>query len=516
MNSSVAFVRSPDFTELLENALIPFIRTKRWFAGKAKAISSARLLLTESIDIVPIRKWICAICEFQFADGTSQKYFLPLIVSDKPIENTCERPAEAYIATLNAGTCRYHILDALQNDGFCRDLILFAKSAGSIGIRGGRLNFTPGRLLQEHSLDLEVPVLRPKVEQSNSSFFLGNVLAVKIYRQIQNDVNPELDIGRFLTELAAFPHIARVAGAIEFVGDDGSNTTLAILQEFVPNRGDGWNHTLAILDHLCDSREIRTDDDPGDFTCRMERLGLRIGTLHSVLSSTTCDPAFEPERITREDWSDWRNAIGQSLGKTISDLDQYADSLPDSLRTLVGDVSAAAPTVRAWLDGFEPNLVSIRKSRIHGDLHLGQVLVTDDDFVIIDFEGEPSRPVRERRRKQLPMRDVAGMMRSFSYAACMAGKKKSKGDTAFDYGLADGLKTWETRVTSRFLTGYRRGAAGCISVPQDRELFDGLLNLFLLEKVLYECAYEMNNRPGWIDIPLLGLWNIVGNILGHR
>ena len=161
---------------------------------------------------------------------------------------------------------------------------------------------------------------------------------------------------------------------------------------------------------------------------------------------------------------------------------------------------------------FRPDLASIRKARIHGDLHLGQILVTQDDFVIIDFEGEPARPLAERRRKHLPVRDVAGMLRSFGYAARMTVQHESLGNDEFDRRLSAMAEDWEHRIGEIFLSGYFHGAGDCVAIPRDRDVFDSLLNLFLLEKVLYECVYELNNRPDWIGIPIAGLINIVRNI----
>ncbi len=337
-------------------------------------------------------------------------------------------------------------------------------------------------------------------------------MIVKIYRQIQNGVNPELEIGRYLTEKAAFPNMARVGGAIEYLGEGGNTTTLAILQEFVPNGGDCWNHTLAHLKRLSEAVARGEAPDNGNFPERMELLGERVGLLHAVLAGTSGDPAFDPEPVSDDDWVEWMSSIERSAVETLDALKRRIDSIPERHRAMVEEVCAASDRIRDHVKTFRPDLASIRKARIHGDLHLGQILVTQDDFVIIDFEGEPARPLAERRRKHLPVRDVAGMLRSFGYAARMTVQHESLGNDEFDRRLSAMAEDWEHRIGEIFLSGYFHGAGDCVAIPRDRDVFDSLLNLFLLEKVLYECVYELNNRPDWIGIPIAGLINIVRNI----
>ncbi|HOY68126.1 MAG TPA: phosphotransferase [Candidatus Ozemobacteraceae bacterium] len=471
-----------------------------------------RLAATEPVIIDNLREWACTICEITFEDGTRQSYFIPLLIA----ERTDGSSEGACIAVGRFEDRPYRVLDALQDDRFCRDLERAIRSGETISLTRGTLKFSSSHLLSGPSKGQIEPVIRPKVEQSNSSFFLGTRISIKIYRQIQHGVNPEFEIGKFLTEHTSFPHAARLGGALEFMGNEGEIATLAILQEYIPNRGDGWNHTLARLNDLCDALENGRNADPETLSEQMERLGERIGNLHAVLASTHGDPAFEPEPVTEEDWSGWRNSIELSLGQTIGDLGRTIGNLPSRKTALIEELCGSFSGVQAWLKTFNPDLNGIRKSRIHGDLHLGQVLVTDDDFVIIDFEGEPSRPIRTRRDKALPMRDVAGMVRSFSYATRMTTRQRAAGNSAFDQRLAKLVTSWETIMIHRFLKGYRQGAADCVSVPQERALFNRLLSLFLLEKALYECAYEMNNRPDWIDIPVSGLREIVGSILHPR
>lgn len=468
--------------------------------------------MAEPVRIGDLPEWVCAMVSVSFADGTVQTYFLPLSVFRPRADLPPGLPPEACIVEVDGARGRCFVCDALHDDRFCRGVLAALRKSAEISMKDGILRFSVSGALQKMDSGQDEPVRRLSLEQSHSSYRLGDRMIVKVYRQIQKGANPELEIGRFLTEKAAFPNMARVGGAVEYLGEGGKTTTLAILQEFVPNDGDCWNHTLTHLKRLFEAVSRGEAPAEGDFPERMELLGERIGQLHAALAGTADYPTFDPEPVSADDWAEWMAAIERLAVETLDALKRRIDSIPERYRAMVEEVCAASDRIRDHVKTFRPDLASIRKTRIHGDLHLGQILVTKNDFVIIDFEGEPARSLEERRRKHLPMRDVAGMLRSFSYAAQMLIQKESRGSAEFDRRLSAMAEDWEHRIVAAFLRGYRHGAGDCGAIPRETPVFDALLKLFLLEKALYECAYERNNRPGWIGIPLAGLINIVNNI----
>ncbi len=500
------------FTQSLEEGVSRSIRTKRWFAGKGREISSVRLLTAGPVRIDDLPEWVCAMFSVSFPDGSVQTYFLPLSVFRSGAELPPGLPPEACIVEADGARGPCFVIDALHDDRFCRGVLAALRRSGDVSLENGVLRFSATGALKKMDSGHDEPVCRLSLEQSHSSYRLGDRMIVKIYRQIQNGVSPELEIGRYLTEKAAFPNVARVGGAIEYLGEGGKTTTLAILQEFVPNGGDCWNHTLAHLKRLSEAVSRGEAPDNGNIPERMEMLGERVGQLHAVLAGSAGDSAFDPEPVSDDDWVEWMASIERSAVETLDALKRRIDSIPERYRAMVEEVCAASDRIRDHVKTFRPDLASIRKTRIHGDLHLGQILVTKNDFVIIDFEGEPARSLAERRRKHLPMRDVAGMLRSFSYAAQMLVQEESRASAEFDRRLAAMAEDWEHRIVEKFLSGYLHGAGDCVAIPRDRDVFDSLLKLFLLEKALYECAYELNNRPDWIGIPTAGLIRIVKDI----
>lgn len=498
-----------DVTQLVEEAVLRYMRSKRWFAGKGRDVAAIRMLKADPVVVDALPEWVCSVFSATFSDGTEQNYFLPLSLRQS---NESESRPEACIAELSGGPGCFHLLDALGDDRFCLGLLQALRKSCEVSLHDGMLRFSSTRSLQSMDTAAAYPVIRPKLEQSHSSYLLGDKLIVKIYRQIQEGLSPELEIGRHLTTKASFSNIARVGGAVEYLAADGKTTTLAVVQEFVPNDGDCWSHTLAHLARLSETISRNGDDSEGEYPDRMETLGERVGTLHAILAEPSDEPAFAPEAVSDADWAGWTGGIGNALTETLREMERSIGSIPELHHAAVREVCAAGECLLAWVRSLHPDLTKVCKTRLHGDLHLGQILVAKQDFVIIDFEGEPARPLAERRRKHLPMRDVAGMMRSFGYAAQMTVQKALRENAGFDLKMPAFAAMWEKRIGERFLTGYLRGAGGAVSVPRDRDVFQVLLNLFMLEKAAYECSYELNNRPGWIGIPISGMMNIIKNI----
>ncbi|MBX6392945.1 MAG: putative maltokinase, partial [Burkholderiales bacterium] len=350
-------------------------------------------------------------------------------------------------------------------------------------------------------------------EQTNTGVFFGNRAYLKGYRRLQAGVNPELEIGRFLTVSAPFPHIAPVAGALEYVAADGERVTLAVLQAYVENQGSLWEYSLDYLERYLAAFGVQTEPVErreeqnlhAFFVAQAHRLGRRLGQLHEAFARTTGEPAFDPEPVTAEEIESWRTHVRDELVMTFDQLERRRSSLPETMRALVDRVLALRLRLIERLDALQLHADGLMKTRYHGDLHFGQVLIAQKDYLFVDFEGEPGRPLAERRRKHCPLRDVAGMVRSADYCARTVLTRLGAGAVERQTSLLDAAREWRRVVTAAFIEGYRQTTAHIDSVPRDPVALRDLLELFIIEKALYEVRYELDHRPDWLDVPIGGL-----------
>ncbi|HEV2440055.1 MAG TPA: maltose alpha-D-glucosyltransferase [bacterium] len=372
-------------------------------------------------------------------------------------------------------------------------------------------------------------------EQSNTSILYGDRCILKLFRRPEAGRHPDFEIGRFLTERTAFPHTPQVAGAIEYRVDDEART-VAILSQFVPNEGDAWQYTLDELGHYYERVAAggQVPAPPGGALIGLARAGLpadaagwigpyldaarllgqRTAELHLALASDPADPEFAPEPLTAM----YQRSIYQSVRSTarrgLQMLRRNTAALDDAARAMAERVAAAEDDLLGRLRPLLEGRINAVRIRTHGDYHLGQVLWTGKDFVIIDFEGEPARPLSERRHKRPPLRDVAGMLRSFEYAALAALADQTARGLAqapdVQTRLRAGARLWTQWVSTSFLAGYVAAAGDAAIVPSDPQAAQLLLDAFLIDKAAYELDYELNNRPAWAWIPLTGILTLLG------
>ena len=384
---------------------------------------------------------------------------------------------------------------------------------------------------------LEVHI--PRADQSNSSLVFDERFIMKLFRKVEPGENPDLEIGRFLTERARFPHVPALCGALEYrnaVGDD-EPATVAVLHQLVPNEGDAWSHALGSLgryyerllaeggaldagvEHLPTVLAL-VDMEPsdlaedliGDFGDLAELLGRRTAELHGALASDTTDPAFAPEPITAH----YQRALYQGMRaisrRRLRELRRASTKLDGPGRELAEEVLGREGELIARFEAILSERVRASRIRGHGDYHLGQVLYTGNDFVLIDFEGEPARPLSERRIKRVALRDVASMLRSYDYAAEMgrldvAGRGLVERDSEAFAALARWATFWQRWVGAAFLRGYRDAAKPPFATTPEETA--QLLPAYLLDKALYEVAYELGSRPELVDVPLRGILTIL-------
>jgi maltose alpha-D-glucosyltransferase/alpha-amylase len=489
-----------------------FIETQRWYAAKGSPIVRARL--TEQLIWQEGRfAWLLAVVDLDLRGGGERvSYFVPLALAwEERDEDRVHALSTAAVAKIRQQADVGVMGDAFADEHFCHAIVAAIAAAREVPFAQGRLRFRPTGAFAEIAGEdaAQLKVERPQGASSNTIVTLGERLMLKGYRRLREGISPEVEMGTFLTEIAHYPNCARVAGVIEYIGADSDVRPLGLLQAYVANQGDGWNTVLEYLRrHLELNRTTPAGDDPSAnlhdaHLALIRTLARRTGELHLALARLTNDPDFDPEPITRADLDAYRQ---RAQGEAALALDQLHAAL-QPLNAADREKATAVLALRERLlermgncTRAEPQGVKIR---IHGDYHLGQVLLTRNDFVIIDFEGEPGRDLEQRRAKQSPLRDIAGMLRSFSYVQQSAVRQFAHNDVEAAR-LAPLARAWELEVRAAFLESYLAASRGVASLPQSLQS-EGLLGLFEIEKAFYELRYELGNRPGWTGIPLQGI-----------
>jgi maltose alpha-D-glucosyltransferase / alpha-amylase len=509
----------------LERALMRYVRGRRWFAAKARTISHIRVRDNMSMP-GDIR---VAIIDVEFAEGEPQTYQLPLAITEPKRTDDHDPISATLIARLRDGQVLY---EPIADEKFASTLLdTIAKKRSLKGKRGAIAGSASRNLRELRGADpLEAHVL--KAEQSNTAVIYGQKLFLKLFRKLESGVNPDLEINRFLNEETSFRNVPTIAGWLEY-RDGAEPMTIGILQGYTPNSGDGWTYSLDAIGRyferlLSESGAVdavvknvphgsmcglATTEIPsiardllGAYIADAQLLGRRTAEMHLALGSTH-EAGFAPEPFTPH----YQRSIYQSMRsqavQAFQILRRRAKGREDAEEVLSRE-SEIYERLRAVLD----KKIHATRIRVHGDYHLGQVLRTANDFTIIDFEGEPSRPLSERRIKRNALRDVAGMLRSFHYAPYAVVYGQAPGlvlRTEDRDTLETGATFWHRWVSAAYLNAYFAASKGGDHVPQDEDQARVLLDAYLLEKALYEIAYELNNRPEWVGIPLRGVLELL-------
>jgi maltose alpha-D-glucosyltransferase/alpha-amylase len=449
-----------------------------------------------------------------FTNSEAQLYFLPLSLVWGEDGDRLKELSDAVLAKVKQRARVGILCDAFVDRHFCQTLIHAMGNNRQIPLVNGQLSFSATRAYPKLVSDLdELAMSSPSAKGSNTAVILGNHLFLKGYRRLQSGLNPELEMGRFLTEASPFSHIAPLAGAVEFNCSGKPPMALALLQACMANQGDGWTYTLEYLDHFLDelrlaptaTRQSLIKSAAGGYLNLMAILGQRTGELHLALAKHTGNAAFDPEPIAPADLSQWREQILREAMSTLERLTQVRADLPERTQRLVDQLLTEKVRLLGYLADPSPKIVEALKTRYHGDYHLGQVLVTQGDFSIIDFEGEPARPLGERCLKRSPLKDVSGMLRSLHYAANAAIQGLVIEQPEKACVLQPYVQAWAQQASSAFLNGYIRTVRDNAIYPCDTTHAHKLIGLFYLEKLFYELRYELVHRPNWVDIPLSDL-----------
>jgi maltose alpha-D-glucosyltransferase/alpha-amylase len=422
--------------------------------------------------------------------------------------------ATSYVLPLSIESSSGDASECSALPGFWSELIrrLMSESEGIPSRSGRRLILRPGsRFERLRSFGSSSTVDVHSGEQSNTSVALGTDVFLKLFRKVEPGTNPDAEIAACLSRQATFTATPQLIATIELVGD-GSSRCLALLTERIDAQGDAWTKTLHELARYwdcvadCDQRE--SPELLGTFPSDVEQLGRRTAELHAALASNESDPAFAPEPFTQTQLNQLMSTVSDELSMTCRLLENAQLASTDA-RVLATRIGTAGRHELERLSELKLTGDEVQQIRCHGDYHLGQVLWTGSDWMIIDFEGESDRPLRERREKRCALKDVASMMRSFHYASC-AG---SVGLIAPPDESIDNPRRWQSlwyrNCIGAFLRGYRVDSQPRRFLPRDENLWTQWLDLFQLEKVLYELRYELQNRPDWLAIPLSGLREVL-------
>ncbi len=514
----------------LEKALTTWARQRRWFRAKDRRRRSSTI--SDMLFVKGAPNHAIALLTFEYVEGEPQTYVVPLIVvTGEEVAEVGQRHPHAVVAYAEGGSEPGLVADSVAC-GRGADVLLAMIRQRTTAKGSGKTSGTAQPTLKKLAAECIPTARATEFEQTNSSLLFGDQMMLKLYRQVEYGPNSELEIGEFLTNKVKDAPVPPVLGALRYEYHD-DEAVIAVVQRYVPNQGTAWDMTIDRVRSFFDRVLSATEEDApaegslprsshppqadpdlalldliGPYLAEAHRLGQRTAEVHLALASRREPASFAPEAFTtmhQQSIYQWTRAL---LVRTFEALRKKQPRLPAEVRQDVASVLKHEADIDAALRRVKTTKIDARRIRCHGDLHLGQVLHTGDDFVIIDFEGEPARPLNERTYKRCPLRDVMGMVRSFNYAteSVLRGGQYRDADV---WKLRPWARAWEAHVRKAFVSAYLETAAGAPFIPKKHEHVDILLTFYGIEKAIYEIGYEMNNRPDWLPIPIAGLTTMI-------
>ncbi len=500
---------------LFDRVLPAYLPGQRWFGAKDTRIRKVTPYAAALLPEEGGTGWMMLVCEVALGARRTALYNVPLSIAwesgaDDPLIDLMPFT----LARVRQGPHLGILYDAFADEQFMREMVALMGRNEEVPAGDGRLRFvaTPAFAAPEP----DAPIRRLGVEQSNSSAMIDDAMIAKIYRRIEPGIHPEIEMGRYLVEHAGYANTPRVMGTIELAGANGEVTALGVAHEFVRNQGDGWRYTIDYLSRFhedadlvaAEPQEAEADRHP-TYRHFAHVLGTRTAELHRALAIDTDDAAFRPEPVEPADLARWKSRIVERATRALQALQAAHRRANAETRARIDAVMAH----RRILEGLADRLGDARpdwlKSRIHGDLHLGQVLVVKDDVYVIDLEGEPVVGIRQRRAKDSPLRDVAGVVRSFDYAAWAAVLARSEGRAEMPEHLLRLTLDWAAEMKTVFLDSYFETVGECPTIPRPHDSAVRQLRLLALDKALYEVGYEAANRPTWLRVPVEGVLSLL-------
>ncbi len=510
VRSNLAELLTEPSRSLLEDTVLPaWLPKRRWYAGKDETLLSTKIMHSTSLPGLPESMQLMEV-EVK-TTHTTQRYFVPMgYLSEDAV--TSALPHQLALGRMRQGRNVGLLTGGFSVDGFAHHILASLRASEVLPDgAGGELRFVPTSKLAELTIAPDAEIRRLSGEQSNSSLVMGNGAILKLIRRIEGGQHPEAEMGRYLTE-GGFEHLAPLLGEVTRIDASGTPYVLAVLQGFLHNQGDAWTWTINILQRAIQdllgvqaapgSSRSSSFDEMAQFA---SVLGKRIGEMHVVLAKPSDDPDFKPELFTAEQRAGLETRVNARLDAARAVIESHGPWSHQETAVAANVVLGARDALRSAVQRLAESGVGSPLTRTHGDLHLGQILVAQGDAYVIDFEGEPSRPLAERREKTSPLRDVAGVLRSFAYAAAVGSHTGGPAPSAELEQARSHLATrFRQLAEDSFLAAYAEATADTACAIAERARRD-LVDLFLLEKAAYEISYEAESRPAWIGVPLQGL-----------
>jgi maltose alpha-D-glucosyltransferase/alpha-amylase len=501
----------------LEQGILPnWLQNRRWFAGKDAAIEQVNLAYGVRFGD-PLHPVLLSEIEVSSA-GQTHRYQLPFgFIPEDQVGAAL--PQQLALSRVRRGRQVGLITDAFSLEPFIHAVLHGMQNDTVLSSSAGDIRFEPTAELAKLGLTQESPIRYLSAEQSNSSVVIGNSLVLKLIRKLASGVHPELEMSAYLTN-AGFQNISPLLGSVVRRDEHGEDTLLMIAQGYLSNQGDAWEWTQnnlerALRDELADaiSEQEQHYNALGELKDFAGMLGQRLGEMHQVLAAPTKDKDFAPQVTTSKEALASAKDVAAQLEHALKLLKQHQNQLNPADQALVSRLLDEKKAILSHVQELGKKAVGGLRIRVHGDLHLGQVLVIKGDAYLIDFEGEPARPLRERRGKHSPYKDVSGVLRSFDYAAAMTINVHNVDNTAEAQGARQRVaERYLIEAKQAFVDAYRLAAASLAHAWQDPEGEDAALALFGLEKAAYEVAYEAENRPTWLPVPLHGLYGLLSGL----
>ncbi|KQT69944.1 alpha-amylase [Aureimonas sp. Leaf460] len=509
----------------IETVLPKFVGGQRWYSGKDEGKATAEFVVLGAPAPGEPRHLLAeAVMKTRAGE---RRYFLPLSARWGEPQAAANRPNLPYtLMKLRQGPRLGVIIDGTRDAALSKLFVDMIAKGADLDLGTSKLHVhasaSAAEALAAAAAEPAEGIAPLGGEQSNTSVAIGSTGILKFYRRLRDGQQPELEVTRFLTEKTDFTAAPALLGSVELEREDGTRAAVAALFQRIENQGDAWAvvteglarylrdnayATEPLTDQMGDAAEaeggvpLQTRIDAGNI------IGRRTGEMHRALATVTGDPDFDPEPI---DEASLARFVETARAEAESALDVLARLGSYGTEQLAADASrlvAARSAIHDWFDGFAAAGLTGLRTRIHGDYHLGQVLVSKNDVVILDFEGEPGASLEERRAKSSPLRDVAGMLRSFDYAAFAALDKAGPGNEATLEKLVGITESWKADVTKSFLASWSEASG----IDAAEEGASRLLDLFILQKAFYELKYEAANRPTWLSIPLRGITTLLEN-----
>ena len=496
---------------LEENVFYEYMRKCRWFAGKARMI---KFLKVQQLLDLPIDggKAYLVIVHVGYTYGDEEKYALPVSFLPDDYDLIGQINPKAFITKITADGKPGWLIDAIYDFRFQTELYKNIWDNATVKQENGQLTYHRGKGLAATDEDMGYLCMIPDLEQSNSSIVFGNKYFFKLYRKLFREINPEVEMLQFLTETGGFKNIPSFCGSLIYERPGIPPVTLGLMMQKVSSKCDSW---VATGDDLNDFLFMFVDklfSVRDDVFEKVELLGKRTAEMHLALLSDKKNNDFKPEKFNA-DYIIWlQGHLNKLLVKRINLLKENYARLDKNAKALADDFISSEKAIERFFEKIGNSDLKSSRIRIHGDYHLGQVLFTGSDYLIIDFEGEPESSITDRKIKHSPLKDVAGMIRSFHYAVCSKLYFSSETKGVDPQRLQKAADRWYKLITDAYIDSYIHTMGDISATFGSRTELNFLLQLHLLEKAVYELGYELNGRPDWIRIPLKGIQHVLFEI----